>query len=135
MTLYNWKNELLDNERKCAMEKNNLENNNNYIANNEKEELNQEIIQLKKEIYRLQLEKDILEKAAQIIKKEMGINLEELTNKEKVIIIDALKDRYLLKELLLELKMAKSSYFYHERFLEENDKYNELRTQIKIYFI
>lgn len=35
-----------------------------------KEKLNQEIKQLRKEIYRLQLEKDILEKAAQILKKK-----------------------------------------------------------------
>lgn len=39
---------------------------------NEKEKLTQEIEQLKKEVYRLQMEKDILEKAALILKKRKG---------------------------------------------------------------
>lgn len=108
-TVYNWKEQLLDDERECKMKKDKQ-----VCILNDKVKLNQEIEELKKEIYRLQLEKDILENATLIIKKDRGINLNELTNKEKVLLIDALKDRYSLKELLNILKIAKSSYFYHE---------------------
>ena len=37
------------------------------------------------------MEKDILEKAAELLKKEKGIDINHLTNKEKTIIINALK--------------------------------------------
>ena len=40
------------------------------------------------------MQKDILEKAAEIIKKDRGINLKNLTNKEKAILIDALRKKY-----------------------------------------
>lgn len=96
--------------------------------------MKQEVERLRKEVYRLQLEKDILEKAAQIIKKEKGINLNELTNKEKTILIDALKEKYPLKELLIELKISKSSYFYQENAMKLGDKYSELRIRIANIF-
>ena len=38
---------------------------------------------LKRQVYRLQLEKDVLEKAAEILKKDEGVSLEKLTNREK----------------------------------------------------
>ena len=50
----------------------------------------------------------MLEKAAEILKKDQGIRLETLTNREKAMVIDALRDRYLLKELLEVFHMAKS---------------------------
>lgn len=131
-TIYNWKNKLLGSERECTMKKEN--SNTNKSVNEEKNELQLEIERLRKEVYQLQLEKDILEKAAQIIKKEEGISLNDLTNKEKVTLIDALKEKYSLNELLIELKIAKSSYFYHENLLKLNDKYCDLRIKIKNIF-
>lgn len=128
-TVYNWKEQLLDDERECKMKKDKQ-----VCKLNDKVKLNQEIEELKKEIYRLQLEKDILENATLIIKKDRGINLNELTNKEKVLLIDALKDRYSLKELLNILKIAKSSYFYHEKILKHDDNYHQLHSKIKNVF-
>lgn len=133
VTLYKWKDNLLGSERECIMN-NKKETSTNDEVNNEKEKLNQEIEQLRKEVYRLQLEKDILEKAAQIIKKEEGISLNEFTNREKTILIDALKEKYSLKELLNELKMSKSSYFYQENVIKLDDKYSELRIKITNIF-
>jgi len=72
---------------------------NNQLVS-EKEMLIKQVEILQEEIYRLQLEKDVLEKAAEIIKKDRGINLESLTNREKAIVINALRKRYQLKELL-----------------------------------
>ena len=133
VTLYKWKDNLLGSERECIMN-NKKETSTNDEVNNEKEKLNQEIEQLRKEVYRLQLEKDILEKAAQIIKKEESISLNELTDKEKTILIDALKEKYSLIELLIELKMGKSSYFHQENVMKLDDKYSELRIKITNIF-
>jgi hypothetical protein len=42
----------------------------------------------------------ILDKAAEIVKKEMSIDVEALTNKEKTMMIDALKTKVSLATLL-----------------------------------
>lgn len=48
--------------------------------------------------------------------------------------IDVLKEKYSLKELLIELKMSKSSYFYQENIMKLDDKYSELRIKITNIF-
>ena len=65
-----------------------------------KDSLLAELESLKKQVYRQQMELDILNKAAEIIKKDQGIDLKNLTNKEKMSMIDALRTRYPLNELL-----------------------------------
>jgi len=76
----------------------------------EKEELAQQLAALKKEVFRQQIEKDIFEKAAEIIKKDQGIGLKSLTNREKAIVVGDLRGKYRLKDLLEAFDMAKSSY-------------------------
>ena len=78
----------------------------------EKAELEAKVKRLENDVYKLQLERDVLEKAGDILKKEEGINLDQLTNREKVFLIDALRNKYKLKELLPVLKLSKSSYCY-----------------------
>src|SRR5450756_2692729 len=89
---------------------------------------------LEKDVYRLQLERDILEKAGEVLKKDRGIHLETLTNRDKAVVIDALRDKYRLKELLKALNMAKSNYCYQEVVIKGPDKYEDLRTDIKGIF-
>src|SRR5690554_3024201 len=89
---------------------------------------------LKNQIHMLELEKDILEKTIDIIKKDPGINPENLTIKEKAIVIGALRDSYKLKELLVYLKINKSSYFYQKIQLTKDDKYSKLKGIIKKIF-
>ena len=62
------------------------------------------------------IEYEALEIAAETIKKEEGISLKTLTNREKAIVIDALlsRSKYPLKKLLTVLNMAKASYFYQK---------------------
>ncbi len=131
-TIYGWKKKMLGqkemkNSKKASDNKEEITNVN---------ELKDEIVQLrteaealKKQIYRLQLEKDVLEKAAEIIKKEPGINCDSLTNREKAIVINALRERYRLKDLLGIVNMAKSSYCYVNSKLEI-DKYRTERALI-----
>ena len=57
----------------------------------EKEHLTKQVDGLQKKVYCLQIERDILEKAAEIIKKDQGVSFTKLTNHEKVIVINVLR--------------------------------------------
>ena len=96
---------------------------------------NVEVERLHREVHRLQLQRDLLEKAGEIPKKEEGVNLELLTNREKAELIDALRNRYRLPELLPELGISKSSYYYQANRLHTPDKYEELRQLLKELFV
>ena len=136
-TLYNWKWKHIDKDTVRFMSKRNSPECDSQLVKElrlEVENLKKEANELSKEVYKLQIEKDILEKATEIIKKEQGINLNNLTNREKAMVIDALKKQYPLNVLLDYLNMAKSSYFYQEHAINTPDKYSELRTQIKMHF-
>lgn len=100
----------------------------------EKLELEAQVQALKKEAYKLQLENDVLKKAAEILKKDQGISLNKLTNRDKAIVIDALRSRYQLKDLLIVLNMVKSSYCYQEVSMIKSDKYAELRINARKAF-
>ena len=134
--LYNWRRQLLKEEAAVGTKANEFND-----TDKTKEELLEEIKQLKdelnqlnKDVYRAKLERDIYEKAAEVIKKDQGVSLEDLTNQEKAIVIGALRDKYKLKELLPVFKMAKSSYCYQEAVLNSPDKYSDMRNTIKSIF-
>ena len=100
----------------------------------EKLALEAEVKALKKEQYLLKLENDALKAAAQLLKKARGINLKKISNREKAMVIDALRDRYPLKDLLAMFSMAKSSYCYQEAAINAPDKYKELRSELRQIF-
>ena len=142
VSLYQWKDQLLGRGYTYEMPK--KDNKPGYVA----EVLVKEIAELAEKIntleeqhkkledknYRLQLQNDILEKAAEIIKKDPGVNLESLSNREKAILINALRNKYPLKILLAQLNMAKSSYCYQNTAFNKPDKYADLRTKITTIF-
>ena len=141
--LYNWKRQLLSEgcEQRMPKKPKSLNDANNVETKgqqtdltSEKELLKTQVDALKKDVYRLQLERDILETAAEVIKKDQGISLNTLTNQEKAIVINALRDRYQLKYLLQKLDMAKSSYSYQNIVLNKSDKYADVRKEIKEAF-
>ena len=137
-SLYAWKKELLPEGsfQKMAKEKADICNTSETVETlkNEVETLKEQAADLQQQVYRLQLEKDVSEKAAEILKKDQGIRLETLTNREKAMVIDALRDRYLLKELLEVFHMAKSSYCYQANAIKAPDKYEDIREQIRTSF-
>ena len=98
-------------------------------------QLKVEVIELKKDVEELQMKKDILEKAAELIKKDESTSIDDLSNKEKFIIIGALRKTYKLSRLLKALKLSKSSYFYTKASLNKEDKYKKFRSTIKEIFI
>lgn len=136
-TIHIWARNLLGQEKPKKVKKQEKANQCNKTVPElltEKEELENKVQELQNEIYRLQLQKDILEKAGEILKKEKGINLSKLSNREKAVLIDALRNNYRLKDLLCELEMSKSSYCYQENSLNKKDKYEYIRKVIKDIF-
>ena len=101
----------------------------------EKEELQASLDKLRIEHKKMKLEYDLLEKAAEIIKKGQGISLENLTNREKALVIDALKGRYRLEDMIKAVGIARSTYFAQEKAIKASDKYSEDREMIKNLFV
>ena len=127
--LYKWKRQLLDQESDVGMGQTPPTE-----LPSDRDGLAAELESLKRQKYALQMEIDILNKAAEELKKGLGIGHKEMTNREKTIVIDALRDRYPLNALLLATAMAKSSYFYQKQALQRADKYSALRKKVKEIF-
>ena len=63
-------------------------------ASPDRSELEQQLDTLQRDIRRLQLEKDLLKKANELLKKELSIDRQDLTNREKTQLVDALRPTY-----------------------------------------
>lgn len=125
-TLYNWKNQLLSREFAASMNR----PNESLPPGPEREELERQLEVLRRDIRRLQIEQDLLKKAIEIIKKDLGIDRQLLTNREKTLLVDALRHTYTLAELLAEVALPRSSCFYHRARLDVADRYVEVRRTI-----
>ena len=100
----------------------------------EKRLVEQELKKTQAVLYRAHLEKDVYEKAAEILKKEMGDNLKEFSNQEKAMVIMALRDKYPVKSILEVFDMAKSSYCYQQKQIKKENKIAKIKERIKILF-
>lgn len=127
--LYQWKNQLLGPEAPASMKPNN-----DSPPDPERAELERQVQSLQRDIRKLQLEHDLLKKANELLKKGLGVNLQLLTNQEKTQLVDALRRTYSLPDLLAELDLARSSYFYHRAQLLGADKYAQARLAITDIF-
>ncbi len=132
MTLYNWKHKLLGDKEVVPLPK--IAKSTEEELKSEIKELNVKAEELRRQVYQLQLEKDVLEKAAEIIKKDQGISLKTLTNREKTQVIDTLRNKYSLKELLSVFNMSKISYCYQANVIRRPDKYEKHRELIRSSF-
>jgi len=141
--LYNWKKELLGKEGVPAMpedEQRAVSDNTDDLLAQIKElketisGLNDQKGELKNQVYRLKMEKDILDATIEIVKKDQGADPLNLTNKEKAIVIGALRMKYPLCDLLDRLSMPKSSYFYQVNAQAAPDKYAYLREEVRRWF-
>lgn len=121
-SLYIWKNQLLGHDASASMKRQQ-----DNSPNPQRDELEQQLEALRRDVRRLQLEQDLLKKANELLKKDLGIDPQLLTNREKTQLVDALRLTYPLPELLREIGLARSSYFYHRARLEAADKYVEVR--------
>lgn len=87
--LCNWKSQLLDREVPASMRRQKKP-----APNLERAELEQQVESLRRDIRKLELERDILKKANELVKKGMGIDPHLLSNREKTMLVDALKQTY-----------------------------------------
>ena len=100
----------------------------------EKAVLEEERERLKQEVQKLQMERDALEVAGIMLKKYGGIDLTTMSNREKTIVIDALKEKYRLSDLFEMLDMSKSSYYYQHQVIVKPDKDDTFREHIRQAF-
>jgi transposase InsO family protein/transposase-like protein len=123
--LYNWKDQLLGREAPPSMKRQN-----DAKPTAETTELQRQVESLQQDIRKLQLEYDLLKKATELLKKGLGVDLQLLSNREKTLLVDALKPNYALSELFVEIGLARSTYFYHRAALQKPDKYTDVRLSI-----
>ncbi len=90
----------------------------------------EDIESLKAQMLDMQMEIDILKETINVLKKDPGVDQSALNNREKAVIIDALKTKYSLPKLLEKLCISRSSYYYQESAIHAADKYAELRCLI-----
>jgi putative transposase len=124
-TLYNWKNQLLGREASASMKR--LDTSGSAPGPKKLTDMQKHVDSLEREIRHLQLEHDLLKKANELLKKGLGVPLQLLGNREKTLLVDALKSSYKVAELLAELHLARSSYFYHRARMRLPDKYADIR--------
>ena len=103
-------------------------------ADTDRAAFERQVESLRRDICNLQLEHDLLKKANEILKKDLGVSLKLLGNREKTMLVDALRIAYALPELLECLDLARSSYFYHRSRLSVGDKYAAVRLTITEIF-
>lgn len=127
--LYKWKDQILGKKAYLSMRKRN-----SVGFEDDRAALLEKIAELEQQLHRQQLEQDILRRTNEVIKKGLGIDSVTLTNREKTQVVDALRDIYLLPELLATLALARSSYFYHRARLGMRDKYEDVRNDITEIF-
>jgi transposase InsO family protein/transposase-like protein len=128
-TLYNWKNQRLGREVPASMKAPSKS-----PPDSDRAELERQVEALQRDIRKLQLEHDLLKKANELLKKGLGVSLQLLTNREKTRLVDALKQAHALCDLLTELGLARSSYFYHRARLQVADKYADARRALAEIF-
>ncbi len=78
----------------------------------------------------MQMEIDILRAALDIIKKDHGINLTALKNREKIVLIDALRGKYALSELFGKPSFSRSRYYFQKSLQRRKDKYASLKERM-----
>ena len=94
----------------------------------------EELEKLRTQLQELQFEVDVMKETIAVLKKDPGVDLTVLRNREKAVIIDALNGKYTLPMLLSRFNMAKSSYYYQRAVMNKPDKYVFCRTQITSIF-
>ena len=94
----------------------------------------EDINQLKAQMLDMQMEIDILKETINVLKKDPGVDQKALRNREKAVIVDALKDKYSLPDLLKMLDFPKSSYYYQQAAMRWKDKHKEIRGKITKLF-
>ena len=82
----------------------------------------------------MQMEIDLLKATIDVLKKDPGVNLERLKNSEKTVVIDAVRTKYALSDLLQRMSLPRSSYYLCRATQRKRDKYQDTEEQIRDIF-
>ena len=94
----------------------------------------EEMQALQEQVQHLQFEVDVLKETIAVLKKDPGVDLTALKNREEAVIIGVLRERYAQPMLLSYFHMARSSYYYQQAVMNKPDKYLPFRGQITSVF-
>lgn len=94
-----------------------------------------ELKQLRDQLYEMQMEIDILKATIDVLKKDPGINLDKLKNSEKTVVIDAIRTKYALSDLLCRMSLSRSSYYLCRAIQRKDDKYSNIKDHIRKIFV
>jgi transposase InsO family protein len=94
----------------------------------------EDIAALKAQMQEMQMQIDILKETINVLKKDPGVDQTALRNREKAAIIDALKNKYSLPNLLSALHFSRSSYYYQQKAARAQDKYRDYKEKIQNIF-
>lgn len=75
-----------------------------------------------------------MHKSIELVGKDPSADPESLTNREKTLLVEALRPAHKLKDLLDTVALARSSYRYQVRAMAAPDKYAALRVRIREMF-
>ena len=89
-----------------------------------------EIQQLHEQISDMKMDIDILKETILVLKKDHGVDMQKLHNREKAVIIDAMSKQYSLPLLFKKLHLSKSSYYYSRRAMRKPSKYTKVENTI-----
>lgn len=93
-------------------------------------EAKREVALVEEELRGKRMELDLAVKGHDLLKKSPGADLKNLTNRDKAVLVGALRSEYELDELLGCLGLARSTYFYQRRALGRPDKHEGLRARV-----
>ena len=91
------------------------------------------IEELRRQNYELQLELAVLRETVEVLKGD-GTGAKPLTSREKTQVAGALSKEFPLSDVLAALGLARSTYFYNRKALQQPDKYGFLRPLVRDIF-
>lgn len=100
----------------------------------EAKDLPDDIEELKERCRELELDNAILTQTIEILKKDLGVDPSEMSNREKMLVIDALTDNFSVSKLCKKLDIPRNSYYYAKDAFEKPDRYEAVRLRIKNIF-
>lgn len=98
------------------------------------DDLPDDVEELKRRCAELEMDNAILEQTIEILKKDPGVDPSELSNPEKMMVIDALRNRFGAKALCARLGIPRSSYYYSRTAARRPDPHASVRARIRSIF-
>jgi len=87
--------------------------------------------ELKRIIFEQQLEIDLMKAVVDVVKKDRCVDPSTLSNREKAMVIDAMRPTYSLSSLASRLGIAPSTYHYNHAALARPDRHAALRGKVR----